>query len=256
MRASSKSNNSSSSRAKISKTLKEKWQDPEFRERMIKSMKQNRKKASPASVSQRQKISDAMKKKWQNAEYRAKTLKGMEAYREAQPPKPKKMVSKAASTIKLDDVFAVAPMKKGAKKKRKRKVTVGSTNAAKKKKKTKKKKKKATAASAVKLATTAKVMKSGIEKKPKNGKGKAKLKDDGDISRMREERRDLYDLLYGDEGGASSSEEDEEEELTFDPLLPDPSTDPENAALQYFAGSADLDDENLDDFDPYGLDDC
>jgi len=32
----------------------------------------------------------------------------------------------------------------------------------------------------------------------KNGKSKEK-KDDRDVSRMREERRDLFDLLYGDE---------------------------------------------------------
>ena len=45
------------------------------------------------------------------------------------------------------------------------------------------------------------------------------------IQRLREERRDLYDLLYG-----------EEEE-------------------EYVSGDGPADDENLDTFDPYGLDD-
>ena len=48
---------------------------------------------------------------------------------------------------------------------------------------------------------------------------------DGSINRLREERRDLYDLLYGDDSSGS-----------------------EDALM-------DLGDENLDTFDPYGLDD-
>ena len=211
-------------------------------------MKKNRKSSSPASMAQRAKISEAMKKKWQDQEYRKKALKGMETYRESLPPKPKKkrIVSRAASTIKLDDVFAVTPMQKGAKKKRKRAVKMASTSAKKAKVKKKKKKKKST----VKLAATAQVMKGGV--KEKNGKKKEK-KDDGDISRMREERRDLYDLLYGDE---PEDVDDGDEDIT--PVIPDP-LESESAAMALFGGGVgvgvDLDDENLDDYDPYGLDD-
>ena len=55
-------NNKTSSRQKISKTLKMKWQDPKFREKMLNAMRNNRTKSSPASQSQREKISAAMKK--------------------------------------------------------------------------------------------------------------------------------------------------------------------------------------------------
>ena len=225
-------------------------------------MDQNRKKSSPASKEQRDKISAAMKKKWKDAAYRKKALEGMEAYRDALPPKkPKKIVSRAASTINLDDVFAVAPMKKGtAKKKRKRNVKISSSTVTAKKKVKKKKKKKQSAdgASGVQLATAAKVMKSGIAK-PNKKNGKKEKKEDGDISVMREERRDLYDLLYGDEGGATSDDEDDDdedfEEEEFIPVIPDPESEPDNAAMALFAAGG-VDDENLDDYDPYGLDDC
>merc|ERR1711865_577392 len=43
-------------------------------------------------------------------------------------------------------------------------------------------------------------------------KRKAKKKD-GDISRMREERRDLYDLLYGDEAEKKSSDGNDDDDL-------------------------------------------
>jgi hypothetical protein len=252
MRESSKNNNNVSSRAKISKTLKEKWQDPAFREKMTKAMNK-RKKSSPASQSQKAKISAAMKKKWKDKEYRNKAIKGMTEYRESLPPKPKKFVPKAVSTIKIEDVYAVSPIKKGAKTKRKRKssVKVASTNAnsVKKKKATKTKKKKK------KKATLSLVQSETAIAKPisERTKGKKAKKDDGDISRMREERRDLYDLLYGDEPQNIDilSEED-----SFEPVIPDQMSETENSAMDYFGGGVDsLDDENLDDFDPYGLDD-
>jgi hypothetical protein len=54
---------------------------------------------------------------------------------------------------------------------------------------------------------------------------KKKMMIEPSIQRLREERRDLYDLLYG-----------EEEE-------------------EYVSGDGPADDGNLDTFDPYGLDD-
>lgn len=247
-----KSSSDLSSREKISKTLKEKWQDPAFREKMTKAMNDNKNITSP-SESQKAKISAAMKKKWQDKEYRAKAMKGMVEYRESLPVKAEKtkIVSQAAATIKLDDVFAVAPIQKATKKKKmKGSITVSSTNAnsVKQTGKTKKKRKKK---SVVKLAETTDMLQNSDLTDIKNGKAKEK-KDDGDISRMREERRDLYDLLYGDEPEVEIVSEEED----FSPVLPDPLSDSSNSAIAFFGDDNDLlDDENLDDFDPYGLDD-
>lgn len=254
MKSSSAKNNSTSSRAKISKTLKEKWQDPEFREKMIKAMKSTKRKSSPKTTqSQREKISAAMKKKWQNQEYRNKAMKGMEAYRESLPPKPKRQVSKAASTIKIDNVSMVTPIKNTkTKRKTKSSVRVASTSAA-KKKKPKAKKKKKSKKSSVELAETAttQILPNNSSKSKSNGKTKEK-KDDGDISRMREERRDLYDLLYGDEPEDLISDHNH----SHAPLLPDPLPESGSSVMAFFGGGGmDLDDDNLDDFDPYGLDD-
>jgi hypothetical protein len=52
----------------------------------------------------------------------------------------------------------------------------------------------------------------------------------GSVARLREERRDLYDLLYGDE-------------------------DVHDASSSRLGSLLDLGDDNLDTFDPYGLDD-
>lgn len=59
---------------------------------------------------------------------------------------------------------------------------------------------------------------------------------DGSVSRLREERRDLYDLLYGDEEDASRVAS------TF------------NSATSSLSSLL-MNDDNLDAFDPYGLDD-
>ena len=63
-------------RARISNTLKEKWQDPEFRVSMMEKMA-HRKKRSPTGDSHRKKISAAMKKKWMDDEYRKRATEGM-----------------------------------------------------------------------------------------------------------------------------------------------------------------------------------
>ena len=95
---------------------------------------------------------------------------------------------------------------------------------------------------------------------------------DGSITRLREERRDLYDLLYGDEEeGNGSSNSGESATSTVAPLA---STDPprnrrrrkddhKNEEESNLLGSGLLssgsmaslleDDGDLDDFDPYGL---
>ncbi len=241
-----RTNTNTSSRSKISQTLKDKWKDPAFREKMINAMKQNNKKRSTTtSREQREKISEAMKRKWQDDEYRSKTLKGMEEYRENLPPKPKKQtrVSKLASTIKLDDIYMVTPIKKAAKKKLVNKSfkVSGSKAATVKKSKTKKKKAKK---SNVKLVDESETTNSQPQH---NGKSSS---EESDILRMREERRDLYDLLYGDEQETIVSDEEDD----FNQVSSDPLSESSNPALAFFGGM-ELDDENLDDFDPYGLDD-
>jgi len=248
-------NNSGETRQKISKSLQEKWQDPKFREKMMLAMR-NRKTASApvaASKAQRDKISAAMKKKWQDESYRQKTIKGMEKYRDSLPPKEVK--PKVIRTVKTDEMTAVTPLTKRKSKTSKVKVRVSSATAG----VTKTKKKKKATKTKVALAQTLKK----TDNIPAPEKEKTKeLNDDGDISRMREERRDLYDLLYGDEGESGGDGDDEEEEpsptpgvLDLDLLQDDGEGPPSSNPNELFNGIADLDDDNLDDYDPYNLDD-
>ena len=65
------------------------------------------------------------------------------------------------------------------------------------------------------------------------------------VTRMREERRDLYDLLYGDEEPNNDDDDDDDDRGQ---VLPSKNMDPKMSNIFW-------DDENLDDFDPYGLDD-
>ena len=262
--------NTGGSRQKISKTLKEKWKDPEFRKKMMKSMENRKTKTGSTSKAQREKISAAMKKKWQDEDYRNRTMKGMENYRKTLPPRPaRKQKPKLMKTVSTaNEIVAVAPMKKLKKKARiarANKVKVSSLTAGVKKTKKKKtaKKKRVAKKSNVTLAKTAK-KKDGPSVVKETSKGK--LKDDGDISRMREERRDLYDLLYGDDG-ASDDNMDKVEEPSFTPGVLDIDVqinhdnnnvhdeDGPKGLSSFFTGAADLDDDNLDDFDPYNLDD-
>ena len=92
-------------------------------------------------------------------------------------------------------------------------------------------------------------------KKKKKSKRK-KVEKEGDISQMREERRDLYDLLYGDEPVIDEGENDsvvssyhknQQEMIISSTNSPTAISEEDNDLLG---------DENLDNFDPYGLDDC
>jgi hypothetical protein len=257
-----------SARAKISKTLKDKWKDPTFRDRMIKSMKKRKTPTSANSKAQREKISEAMKKKWQDASYRQKAMDGMEKYRDNLPPKPQKLKAVTRTSANaVDRIIAMTPITIGGKKKKRSgtkvkvsSVTAGVASAKKKKVKTISKSK-----SKVKLVSTAEKKDGGPSVKVVKEAPTEKLKDDGDISRMREERRDLYDLLYGDEGDAANEEEESVIEAPSPgvidlELLAEQRDDEANSGepkglSNLYTGVADLDDENLDDFDPYNLDD-
>ena len=64
------------------------------------------------------------------------------------------------------------------------------------------------------------------------------------VSKMKDERRDLYDLLYGEEERASSKKSMEE---NTDHVAVYEDND-------YSSLFEDEDDFDIDDFDPYGLD--
>jgi hypothetical protein len=78
-------------RQKISQTLREKWQDREFREAMLEKMANSTRRRAAASgehplrydTDHRQRISDAMKEKWQDEAYRSKTLESIAKQRQA-----------------------------------------------------------------------------------------------------------------------------------------------------------------------------
>ena len=242
-------------REKISNTLKKKWQDPEFREKMLKSMKKRTISAS-TSLTQRQRISEAIKKKWQDEEYRQRAMKGMEESRGKRAPakrKPAKKTTRSKKVEKKDTVVAVEPVKKVKRRVTRSKTQTNSITNKKTvvKKKTRKKKiKKKVPKPNVSVAEQISKKKIKVIPKPK----KKEKKSDGDIDQMREERRDLYDLLYGDEtssrvdNGMSvingsdeflANDDEGERLLTKKPL-----------SLAFLA-----DDEDLDEFDPYGLED-
>jgi len=239
-----------------------------------------------SSAKRRERISESIRKKWEDETYRRKTLKGMSAYRDTLPPKPAK--PKKERTVRKKRVgatTAVGGRPIGRKKK------VGGA----KKKKVKRKsdeddddamivmasavslvgqeKRKAVAEEIKRNAeedalkeeqkndgVTSELTEGSVVESAKKEKRDIKIKKkgkkkDGDISVMREERRDLYDLLYGDEDEKKSSDGDDDDSGENDDnvddqgdLLGDSSTFLRGIAKQY-------DDENLDNFDPYGLED-
>lgn len=248
-----------------------------------------------------EKISRAMKKKWAEIEYRQKTMDGMEKYRDSLPPKPVKIKKPRAprrrrrASSGSDDggevsMVAAMPMTKRVKRPQPKPekeedftVMLASTmsegdmakkrmaaadNAA--------KRKVVTAAAAtlmgeapttiddVSPTTTEPTLISNdtAEKKKPPVKKKKKKKNDGDVDRMREERRDLYDLLYGDETEKTSDsgtdgDQDGDDEDGDDEYNDDGGTvgGLYNEDRYETSIASQLDDENLDNFDPYGLED-
>jgi hypothetical protein len=268
--------NTVSARQKISQTLKEKWKDPEFRLKMINSMKGRKSPSTESSKAQREKISAAMKKKWQDRIYREKAILGMERYRDSLPPRPlkKKTVKKNSNRVTDGKIVAVTPMTDGKKMKKSIKSKVvkvaragSGTKTVKKKKAVRKKK---VAKTAVVKAET-----SNNVDGPTTSSKDASLHDsdnEGDISRMKEERRDLYDLLYGDDYDDVSHDDEnidfkqrngdfKKGAFDLDYLDEDDNDVSANGPVTtpgmspFFTTNVHLDDEDLDDFDPYNLDD-
>jgi hypothetical protein len=235
MKKSHASNSNANVKQRISASLKQKWQDPEFRALMLERIQTSRKSNGPHDLSHRERISQAMKKKWQDDEYRQKTLGAIEKRRSqmaasssasSAPPKQKKVVKKKPKKEQDSVIRIVQPVQAGV---------VQSVVVLPKKNLVKKRKKKVrNEDDATVVVVVAKKKEKQVKQEPDDDttmdsndepedttpavKQEPKI---GSIQRLREERRDLYDLLYGEE----------------------------------VSGATALGDENLDTFDPYGLDD-
>ena len=241
-------NGAISTKEKISETLKAKWQDPEFREKMMEKMK-NRKKPETGvrNETYRNKVSEAMKARWQDPEFRTKALSAIRARsqeaanrrptaavprlvkpRESKPKRSTAATTTTDNVVKLEPILA--PKQKAKKKKApprqsndeavlKRK-TVGRVKGA--KPETSNSSSGGTTGSSEVVAVPV----VSVQNEP-----------DGSINRLREERRDLFDLLYGDD---PEDDKTEDSQVAISPLQSD---------------KFGLDDGDLDDFDPYGLDD-
>jgi hypothetical protein len=301
----------SSVRKRIAETLKKRWEDPEFRNKMMESFA-NRKSDSSRSkqISHRQRISAAMKKKWMDEEYRQRATEGMAKVRGStannnvvkavMPIQPK--IPRERRTMDTSDtdglgggVFvqplepllpiekqtpiidrSLPPMKGNVVAKRPSNPTtkkVGST-----KRKFKSSVNISGSSSRIEAVkpitistTTSSTEKSSMKTEPDLQQPKRRVEEndheqhaDGCISRMREERRDLYDLLYGDEdedenedhrhhsikmgkGGSSRTNTNGESTQFSSGMIAGVSS---NTVAALFG-----DDDDLDDFDPYGLHD-
>lgn len=221
-----KSSTSEETRQRISETLKKKWQDPEFRAEMMEKMSSSggggSNKGLKHNAEHKRKISEAMKKRWQDDEYRGKLL---DSIAKRKPP-PKRMGSANGATKgsvkKREKIVVVQPMQpsEGPPKKRKRarkqKIVFAQSEE-----------------HAVQLRQ-AKPIEQNTE--PAAKKERKKKEPDGSVNRLREESRELFDLLYGDEDGFDNDDEDEE---------------PVQRKPAFF----EFGDEDLDSFDPYGLED-
>lgn len=270
MQKSNEMNANMTIREKISMTLKEKWRNPEFREAMMTKLSSTRRSLGGEGLdeSHREKISNAMKEKWQDAEYRKKTLEAIakrrlalsksrsadkghkvimvqqgkvpdvggdaverptssvqQIYKEdrplrhenegsatlLQPLKPSKNTKAAMDTAALT-------------RKRTIKRSLDSPKAVSKKADTSKRKSRESKSTKADLTINKGFDGSNNELEADvNLNGKIGGQSAGSVTRLREERRDLYDLLYGDDDGTVST--------------------------STFA----LGDEDLDEFDPYGL---
>ncbi|KAL9179293.1 hypothetical protein ACHAXT_008583 [Thalassiosira profunda] len=250
----------SSVRKRISETLKKKWEDPDFRATMMEKFANRKVSSGSRHDSHRKRISDAMKKKWMDEEYRKRATEGMAKGRErnvgkvkmakpVQPKMPRKDVGTVQSLKALSPVKAAVRAAKRSKttatKKTKRTTRRAATN-----RKTTARKSSDSASSIEAVApisqstTVTAATKPAPEPEPEKHP-------DGSISRLREERRDLYDLLYGDEDGNNA--DGQKGQVTGEPgmlssgMMAGVSSNTMAALL--------VDDDDLDGFDPYGLPD-
>lgn len=238
-------------RNRISETLKKRWEDPEFRAIMMEKFKDRKARSGPRDQTHRQRISEAMKRKWMDEEYRKRATEGMNKGREnlasqvkaARPLKPK-MPQKPTY---VQSMKPLSPLK--TRTVLKTTTTSSSIQTKKKKKKAATKKKSSSGIEAVKPKTPT----TSTPRKKKPTKKEKEQPPDGSISRMREERRDLYDLLYGDEedgnGGKDNASMGKGMMNGESNLLGAGLMTGEKNTMAALLG----DDDDLDEFDPYGL---
>ena len=257
--------NSPSVRSRISETLKKRWEEPEFRAKMLEKFR-NRKsnQSSSKAMEHRQKISEAMKKKWREEEYRKNALRGMAKQRRDAPPRLVKPVQPKGVVKKVD------PLKQRMKRKKK------------KKKSTVKKKTSVVGSSKVQDNDENVKLEASISAvEPMSAEAARKIPTEtiqpeeelpeGSIERLRRDRKDLYDLLYGDDEDVTESPatNGEDEEFTSNRftstvksrrgVVKKESSSPKPVFANGDSGGSELaallaDDGDLDDFDPYGLD--
>lgn len=203
-----RSNSSEEVRKRISETLKKKWQDPEFRQYMVDRMATRDALATPHTQNHRQKISATMKRKWQDKKYRDKAMSGMSKVRRAtsSPASRAAVNRKISETMKLKwqdqnyrasmtDINKSINTSNGTRnpsRKTKRRIT--SSTPAKRnvekrdqQKSSQSKKEVAISQDIIIPHTTAKSLGIDIQE------------DQRRVTKLRQERRDLYDLLYGDD---------------------------------------------------------
>ncbi|KAL3909211.1 MAG: hypothetical protein SGILL_008174 [Bacillariaceae sp.] len=259
-------NSKAETRKKISETMKRRWQDPDFRENMVQAIGSRNTPSVSYDSSYRQKISDAMKRKWQDPEYRSKTVNSIQRAAKSRPTrskvkgsatqKPKtKEDDEPQLMIPLSAEDAVKRQKKRAKKKKKKSPALTAAASNKEvaveplKAPRKAKVKGVNRALASEPVTNGEITEAAgqeetpkqMKKKRKAKKAKKKKEKDGSVTRLREERRDLFDLLYGDDPDVVAGTDGEN-------VADDNADDVSNMGMVFG-------DEDLDSFDPYGLDD-
>ena len=244
--AATNANTNTEVRKKISNSLKLKWQDPEFRAEMLDKIANRKNPTAEYGDTRRDAISKAMKLKWQDQEYRKKAIDGISKKQaelaKTRPVQPKQAAKKKPiKGSKKEVVRMVEPLSAE---------NVGSQN---KQVKKKKRKKSIRILESGEEPVVAKALSKGSPKRKKAAPKKAKKKEpDGSVNRLREERRDLFDLLYGDEDNDDNDDDDDGD--GSDDGRDDDEEDDENQTGTGFV-DLDLGDEDLDAFDPYGLED-
>ena len=258
-------------RKRISESLKKRWEDPEFRAQMMEKFA-NRKsqQGDKRDESHRRKISVAMKRKWADEEYRKRATAGMAKGRErdygqVKEVKPVKRVSQLKSLEPMQPIAPVASRGKQEKTTKIKSSSITKKKRAVKKKRSVKKKKASTTKRTTKssdnnikalkamspTSTRSTDISSSDTKSQTITPGeKSTQEEDGSISRLREERRDLYDLLYGDEDNDNGRRVNGDN-IDLQPVLPGNKGIPiGSSSMSTLLGG---DDDDLDDFDPYGL---
>jgi len=259
-------------RQRISSSLKKKWQDPDFRSGMMKKMTERKsgKDAAGNNKNHRKKISDAMKRKWQDASYREKTLSSIQkaarnrktttsteiqkkqkvkTARRSKMKKdtPKLQINGTGGLQMIQPLSATDITKRKTKKAPRKRATNARVIAEDEKdvtavvpvRKLKSNPRKLKGSGTVTSSTS--ISQSNEDKIPieKERKKKKKKEKDGSVNRLREERRDLFDLLYGDEDGINDYIEGDEENIL---------SQSSSSRVGMLLG-----DEDLDSFNPYGL---